>query len=180
MDFTFTEDQLLFQESVRDFLVNEVTPERIRRSWESDTGREDALWSQLTELGLVGMTVPEEYGGLGMTALDFVLLAQECGYVALPEPLVHTALVAVPLLRDIGGELAAGWLPRIAAGEAKVMVGLEQNLLVEDAHIADLLLLQRGDAWFALDPTQVTLRHNPSVDPSRRLYAVAFESGSAT
>ena len=98
MDFTFSEDQLLFQESVRDFLVNEVTPERIRGSWETDSGRDPGLWQQLTELGLVGMTVPEEHGGLGMSELDFVLLAQECGYVALPEPLVHTALVAVPLL----------------------------------------------------------------------------------
>jgi len=172
MDFTFTEDQLLFQESVRDFLVNEVTPERIRAAWESETGREEGLWAQLTELGLVGMTVPEEFGGLGMSELDFVLLAQECGYVALPEPLVHTALVAVPLLKDIGGELAAQWLPQIAAGEAKVIVGLEQNLLVEDAHVADLLVLQRGADLYALTPDQVTLRHNESVDPSRRLYAV--------
>ena len=132
MDFTFSEDQLLFQESVRDFLVNEITPERIRQAWESDSGREDALWAQLTEMGLVGMTVPEEHGGLGMDEVDFVLLAQECGYVALPEPLVHTALVAVPLLKQIGGKLAAEWLPKIAAGEAKVIVGLEQNLLVDD------------------------------------------------
>ena len=115
MDFTFSEDQLLFQESVRDFLVNEVTPERIRSSWETTSGREAALWQQLTELGLVGMTVPQEHGGLGMTELDFVLLAQECGFVALPEPLVHTALVAVPLLQDLGGELAAQWLPRVTA-----------------------------------------------------------------
>jgi alkylation response protein AidB-like acyl-CoA dehydrogenase len=176
MDFTFTEDQLLFHSSVRDFLVAEVTPERIRASWDSDTGRDSALWQQLTGMGLVGLTVPEEHGGLGMTELDFVLLAQECGYVALPEPLVHTALVAVPLLREFGGELAGEWLPRIAAGEARVAVGLEQNLLVEDAHIADLLLLQRGDAWYALEPGQVGLRHNESVDPSRRLYAVAIES----
>ena len=172
MDFTFSEDQLLFRESVRDFLVNEVTPQRIRAAWETDSGRDEALWQQLTELGLVGMTVPEAHGGLGMTALDFVLLAQECGYVALPEPLVHTALVAVPLLLDIGGELAAHWLPLIASGAAKVIVGLEQNLLVEDAHVADLLLLQRGDDFYALSPQQVTLHHNESVDPSRKLYAV--------
>ncbi|MCZ6829046.1 MAG: acyl-CoA dehydrogenase family protein, partial [Gammaproteobacteria bacterium] len=98
MDFTFSEDQLLFQESVRDFLVNEVTPGKIRELWATDSGRSDELWAQLTELGLTGMTVPEEFGGLGMDELDFILLAQECGYVALPEPLVHTALVAVPLL----------------------------------------------------------------------------------
>jgi alkylation response protein AidB-like acyl-CoA dehydrogenase len=176
MNFTFSEDQLLFQSSVRDFLAGEVTPGRIRASWEREDGRDPALWQQLTELGLVGLTVPETFDGLGMSELDFVLLAQECGYVALPEPLVNTALVAVPLLRQIGGDLASRWLPLIAAGEAKVAVGLEQNLLVEDAHVADLLLMQQGSAWYALTPAQVELRHNESVDPSRRLYAVATKA----
>ena len=180
MDFTFTEDQLLFQESVRDFLVNEVTPERIRASWETDTGRDRALWQQLAELGLTGITVPEEHGGLGMDALDFVLLAQECGYVALPEPLVHTALVAVPMLADIGGELAAHWLPKLAAGEAIVVVGLAQNLVVEDAHMADLLLLQGGDELVAATADQVVLQHNESIDPSRKLYTVEVAAGATT
>ena len=179
MDFTFTEDQLLFQDSVRDFLVNEVTPERIRGLWETQSGRDEALWGQLAELGLTGMTVSEEYGGLGMNELDFVLLAQECGYVALPEPLVNTAMVAVPLLQDIGGELAAHWLPMVASGEAKVVVGLEQNLMVEDAHVADLLLLQQGGRLVAATPDQVSLRHNESVDPSRKLFVVEV-TGEAT
>lgn len=179
MNFTFTEDQLLFQSSVRDFLTGEVTAERVRASWEREGGRDPALWQQLAELGLVGLTVPEAYGGLGMNELDFVLLAQECGYVALPEPLVNTVLVAVPLLQRMGGELATGWLSRIAAGEAKVAVGLQQNLLVEDAHQADLLLLQQADRWYALTPEQVELRHNESVDPSRRLYAVDISADAS-
>ena len=144
------------------------------------SGRDSQLWSQLAELGLTGMTVPEEHGGLGMSELDFVLLAQECGYVALPEPLVHTALVAVPLLQQIGGELANEWLPKVAAGEAKVIVGLTQNLLVEDAHVADLLLLQRDGALIAATPEQVTLQHNESVDPSRKLFSVEVSSEAAT
>ncbi len=179
MDFTFTEDQLLFQDSVRDFLVNEVTPERIRESWETDSGRSDELWGQLAELGLTGMTVPEEHGGLDMSELDFVLLAQECGYVALPEPLVHMALVSVPLLTKIGADLAAEWLPKIAAGEAKVVVGLERNLLVEDAHVADLLIIQQGDTLVAALADQVSLRRNESVDPSRQLFAVEVLEGAA-
>ena len=175
MDFTFTEDQLLFRESVRDFLVKEVTPEKIRSSWALESGRDPALWQQIAEMGLTGITVPEQYGGLGMSELDFVLLAQECGYVALPQPLVHTALVAVPLLMAVGGELAAQWLPKVASGEAQVVVGLEQNLVVEDAHTADLLILQKGTALFAVTPDQVTLRHNESIDPSRKLYAVELK-----
>ena len=179
MDFTFTEDQLLFQDSVRDFLVSEVTPGRIRALWETATGRDDGLWRQLAELGLTGVTVPENFGGLGMGELDFVLLAQECGYVALPEPLVHTALVSVPMLKEIGGELAAEWLPRVAAGGARVVVGLEENLVVEDAHVADLLLLQRGDKLVAATAGQVCLRYNESVDPSRRLFAVEPAAGAS-
>jgi len=180
MDFTFTEDQLLFRESVRDFLVNEVTAEHVRASWDLDDGRDEQRWAQLAELGLTGMTVPEAQGGLGMSELDFVLLASECGYVALPEPLVHTALVAVPTLSAIGGDLAASWLPRVASGEAKVVVGLEQNLWVEDAHIADLLLLQRGDVLIAAERSHVDVRLNESVDPSRRLFAVDVHEGAAT
>ncbi|NQX88917.1 MAG: acyl-CoA/acyl-ACP dehydrogenase [Halioglobus sp.] len=179
MDFTFTEDQLLFQDSVRDFLVNEVTPQRIRALWDTDSGRDDALWQQLAALGLTGLTVSEEFGGLGMNELDFVLLAQEAGYVALPEPLVQTAMVAVPLLSSIGGDLAAEWLPKVAAGEARVVVGLAQNRLVEDAHVAGLILLQRGGDLIAVTPDQVSLRHNDSVDPSRRLFMVDASKATA-
>ncbi len=184
MDFTFTEDQLLFQESVREFLVNEITADSIRALWTTDSGRSDALWQQLTELGLTAMTVPESMGGLGMTCLDFILIAQECGYVALPAPLVHVALVAVPLLTqlsgDVGGALKQHWLPAIAEGRAKVMIGLEQNELVEDAHTADLLILQKGQSLFAVTANQFSYTFNESVDPSRKLFTVEWDESNAT
>ncbi len=180
MDFTYTEDQLLFQESVREFLVNEVTCEKIRALWESDTGRSDELWGQLAELGLTGMTVPEEFGGLGMNELDFVLLAQECGYVALPANLTETVLVAVPLIASLTNDtFKTEWLPKIADGSAKVAVGLELNLLVEDAHVADILIMQKGSALYAVDPKAATIEFNASVDLSRRLYSVDFDESAA-
>ncbi len=179
MDFTFTEDQLLFQESAREFLLNEITAEKIRGLWETDSGRSDELWRQLAELGLSSITVPEEYGGLGMNELDFILIAQECGYVALPEPLVHTALVAVPTVLAISS-LKDEWLPKIASGSAKVIVGLEANLLVEDAHLADLLILQSGEELHALKPEQVQLQYNQSVDPSRKLYSIDWTPSKDT
>lgn len=181
MDFTFSEDQLLFQESVRDFLVNEVTTESLRVGWDDDSGRSAALWQQLAELGLTGMTVPEEFGGLGMSELDFVLLAQEAGYVALAEPLVHSSLVAVPTILASGNRaLAEQWLPKIAAGEAKAVVGLAINGLVEDAHIADLLILEKGGAVYALEQQQASLRANESIDPARKLFAVEFDTAAVT
>lgn len=179
MDFTFTEDQLLFKDSVREFLLHEVTPERIRQNWGSESGRDQALWQQLAELGLTAVTAPESSGGLGMSELDFVLLAQECGYVALPEPLVNSVMVAVPLLKQLGGSLAEEWLPLVAGGEAIVVAGIGQNQLVEDAHIADLVLLAQGGDIYALTQGQFTATFNESVDPSRRLFSLAVAANVA-
>jgi alkylation response protein AidB-like acyl-CoA dehydrogenase len=179
MDFTFSEDQLLFRDSVRDFLVNEVSPARVRASWERETGREDALWQQLAALGLTGLTVPEARGGLGMDELDFILLAQECGYVALPEPLVNTVLVAAPVLAQLGTPDAEAWLARIAAGEVRVAVGCSENGLAEDAAQAQLLLWADPEAFYLLEPDQYRARFNASVDPSRRLYAIERAAGVA-
>ncbi len=180
MDFTFTEDQLLFQESVADFLRSELTPEKTRALWETESGRSDELWQQLAELGLTGMTVPEEFGGLGMNEVDFVLLAVECGYVALSEPLLQTVLVAVPTLMKSGNDgLCREWLPKIAAGEARVAVGLEENRFVEDAHLADLLLLERDGALYAVTAENARITFNESVDPGRKLYSVDFGKGEA-
>ena len=181
MDFTFSDDQLLFQEEVKKFLVNEVTPEKIRALWETESGRSDDLWQAMASMGLTGLTVPEEFGGMGMNAVDFVLLAEACGFVALPEPLVETVLVAVPLINALSVDAVKfAWLPRIASGEAKVAVGLSQNLLVADAHIADLLLLQHGDELHAVTKGQVQLTHNESIDPSRKLFSVQWEPSTAT
>ena len=181
MDFRFSDDQKLFQQTVREFLVAEITPERIRASWQTDTGRSDALWAQLAELGLTGITVPEAHGGLGMNELDFVLLAEEIGYVALPEPLIDTVLVGVPCLRDCGNEqLAAEWLPKIAAGEAKLAIGLDCNPLVADAHVAGLLLLAHGDELHAVPRADVTLTANECLDPSRRLFRVDWTPSAVT
>ncbi|MBT8766018.1 acyl-CoA dehydrogenase family protein [Metapseudomonas boanensis] len=183
MDFTFSDDQLLFQDNVRAFLTNEVTPERIRDLWQTESGRCDYLWTQLTELGLPAMTVPDGFGGLGMNELDFILLAQECGYAALTEPLVDTVLVGVPLLAALGNEqldLQSEWLTRIAEGKARLAVGQPGNPLVADAHVADLLLLPHGDEVHAVPRAAVALVRNASVDPSRQLFRVDWTPTAAT
>ncbi len=181
MDFRFSDDQRLFQRTVREFLVAEVTPERIRAAWQTPTGRSDELWSQLAGLGLTGLTIAEEHGGLGMSELDFVLLAEEMGYVALPEPLIDTVLVGAPLLARCGNAaLASEWLPRVAAGDAKLAVGLACHPLVADAHVADLLLLQHGDEMHAVPRAEVTLTANECLDPSRRLFRVDWTPSAST
>ncbi|WP_460421767.1 acyl-CoA dehydrogenase family protein [Pseudomonas sp. ZL2] len=183
MDFSFSSDQLLFQDNVRSFLLNEVTPERLRELWQSDSGRCAVLWGQLVELGLSAITVPEACGGMGMNELDFILLAQECGYAGLPEPLVDTMLVGVPLLAGLDAQhapLQQRWLARIAEGRARLAVAEPGNPLVSDAHVADLLLLAHGDEVHAVERSAVSLIRNASVDPSRQLFQVQWTPSAST
>ena len=181
MDFRHAEDPLLFQETLRDFLAKECTPETVRAIWESKTGRSPALWKKLGEMGVTGLLVPEARGGAGFDETTGVLLLEEAGRVALPEPVIGTAAVAAPLLRELGGALAAEWLPRIAAGEAVVAVGHPVSPFVEDAHVADLLLLANGEGELhALRPADGRITEQPANDPARRIANIAFTPSAAT
>ena len=181
MRFAFSEDQLLLQSTVRDFLSKECTPEVVRALWASESGHDAVLWSKLAELGVPGALVPDAHGGMGLDERDLVLLLEETGRVALPVPVVASAAVGAPLLRDAGdAKLAERWLPRVAAGDAILAVGHPANPFVTDAGVADLLLLARGDDLHAVERSAATLTHQPANDPGRRLFRVAWTSSAAT
>jgi alkylation response protein AidB-like acyl-CoA dehydrogenase len=183
MDFTFTEDQLTLRANVRSVFMKEIAPEQVRELWETDTGRSADWWQLVTEQGLTALSVPEEYGGLGLTDIDWVLMAQEVGYYGLTEPLIDTAWVGAALIAALPESAAAFkdvWLARIAHGEAKLAIGHPLNPLVENAHVADLLLLHHGDEVHAVPRAQVSLIAHASLDASRRLFAVEWTPSEAT
>jgi len=83
VDFSFSDDQVMFRDAVSDLLSKECPPEAVRAAWENDTGRTSGLWEALAEMGVVGMTAPTSAGGLGMDETDLVLLLEEAGRAAL-------------------------------------------------------------------------------------------------
>jgi alkylation response protein AidB-like acyl-CoA dehydrogenase len=173
MRFAFTDDQLLFRDAVRDFLAKEASAERLRACWDDDGRVSRDLWSGLAEMGVVGLAVPEEFGGMGMHELDLVLLFEETGRVALPDPVVETVAVAAPLIAEAGSaEFRAEWLPRIAAGESVVALGLIGTPFVLHAEMADLIIVERDDRLVALPGASVTRERQPSVDGARPLFEV--------
>ncbi len=178
MDFTFSDDQLLFRDAVRDLLANECSPDAVRTAWESPDGRVPGLWAKLAEMGVVGLTAPESAGGLGMSQLDLVLLHEEAGKVALPEPLGDHTAVALATLADIAPdhELVA----QAAAGEATIAVGFGDLSAVLGASAADALLLQSGDALHLIDPGDAQIEPFTSVDESRRMASVSFSPSDST
>lgn len=176
MHFGFDEQQRSFQSAVRDLLAAECPPAAVRAAWDGDTAAVATTWAKLAEMGVLGLLVPEEHGGLGLGEVDLVLLLEETGRAALPSPVLSTAAVAAPLLRDHAPEaVAAAWLPRIATGDAAVVVGFEGAPNVVDADIAHLLVMQSGPELYAVDPAAASLRRERSVDGSRRLFTVDWE-----
>jgi alkylation response protein AidB-like acyl-CoA dehydrogenase len=178
--FEFTDEQRLLQQTVREFLDREAPVAWVRAQWQTETGRSREFWRRLAEIGVPGLLVPEEHGGLGLDEIDLVLLLEEAGRAGLAEPLVAAA-VAVPLILGLRDpELAARWLPAIAAGDAIVAVGHPVNAFVSDAHVADLLLLASRDELHALPRGAVELTAQPANDPARRLFSVRWSPAPAT
>jgi alkylation response protein AidB-like acyl-CoA dehydrogenase len=179
MRFSFDEDHRTFASALRELLEKECTPEHLRDV--AGTGRSLDRWQLLAEMGVTGLTVPADHGGLGMDEVGLVLLLEEAGRAALPEPIVETIAVAVPLLSEIGApDLVSRWLAQVAEGRAIMTVGLERLGHVADAHVADLLLLQSGDELHAVTSDQVQIEPKATLDPTRRLFDVNWNPEAAT
>ena len=185
MDFTFTEDQIAFRDSISRFLMTEAAPELLRDIWETKSGRSPELWSKIAEQGLMGLSAPEADGGMGMADVDWALLLQEVGYYALPDSLTDTAYVAVGMLSALPeGNKSRAWLSKIAEGSCRVAVGHPVNPTVADAELADLLLLPHATATglelHLLTPEQCEITPLKSIDSSRRLSKVNWKASDAT
>jgi alkylation response protein AidB-like acyl-CoA dehydrogenase len=129
MHFAFTDQQTEFRDTVRQVLTKECTADDLRAAFDAPVAR-GPRWSLLAELGVVGLTVPEAHGGLGLDLLDLVLLLEEAGRVGLPEPLLETTALAAPLLAEhdewqpagVAGETPGSLLAAIAAGSVAACV----------------------------------------------------------
>lgn len=175
--FRLNDDQRELQRGFREFLAGAHPSERVRELWQSETGRSPELWSQLSELGVVGLTVPEDAGGLGFGEVEVAALLEEAGYAMLAEPLLPNTAVAAPLLRELCP--ATELLAELATGKTIATVGFGAAPLVSDAHIAGLLLLERDGSLFVVRREHAELTEQPGVDRARRLFSVDWEPGAS-
>jgi alkylation response protein AidB-like acyl-CoA dehydrogenase len=192
MRFSFDEQQLAFASQLRSFAEKQCSAADIRDAWHSPVGWSRARWAAMAEMGVVGLCVPEAYGGLGLGLTDIVLLLEEAGRACLPEPLLETAVLGVFLLGCASGEraeqLRLDWLPRLASGDAVLAVGTSSMPAVPAAAGADLLFLERrtehGDEItrevHLLPAEKVQRVALPSLDGARGLARVSWEPSDGT
>ncbi len=150
MDFGLSEDQLLLEKTVRDFLADRVPIERVRELRDADCPNDRGIWGELAELGVAGILVPEAQGGSGLGLLDAALVAQALGHASTPAPYLSSAVMAPVALGAVDGSEA--WLDGIAGGELVFGVAATETFSIREG--AGVVLRDgalHGKAMMALD-----------------------------
>lgn len=154
MRFALSEDQVLLQDSLNRALAELSPLERVRCFADGDESAASAIWAGLAELGLPGLLVPEEHGGLGLGLTEAALAAEALGRVVAPSPFLGSAVLAPLALRLAGSAEHQGrWLPRLAAGQAVAGVAISEPIAGarDGAGVTAAHGRLDGKALFALD-----------------------------
>ena len=118
MDFSFTEEQTLLRNSVQKYLQNTYDFDPRRKVSKSDAGWRKEVYAYFAENGLLGAAIPEDFGGLGGSAVDTMIIAEEFGRALVIEPFIQNAVLAAGFLKAAGSTAQKETLlPAIAAGE---------------------------------------------------------------
>jgi alkylation response protein AidB-like acyl-CoA dehydrogenase len=119
MDLDRTEEQEMLRELARGVCGSYAPSSTVRALEDDPVGYPTEFWKQLGSLDLIGLMIPPEYGGSGMTALEGAVVYEEFGRALAPSPhFVSAVMSAGALLRAGSDEQKQAWLPRVASGDA--------------------------------------------------------------
>jgi alkylation response protein AidB-like acyl-CoA dehydrogenase len=148
MDFELTQDQREIQALTRDFAGAEIDPHAAQ--WDRDHHFPRDLFSKLAELGLMGVCVPEEYGGAGADFLSYVLVLEELSRADAGVGVtlaVHTSATTLPILTFGSDEQKARFVPPLARGEHLGAFALTEAEAGSDAGALRTKAEPNGDGW---------------------------------
>jgi alkylation response protein AidB-like acyl-CoA dehydrogenase len=204
MDFDFSQDQLALRDLAREFLGREAAIPKLRQVIETPEGYDRDVWRRMGELGLQGIPIAEQYGGMGMGMVELALVMEEIGRHAYAGPFFSTVVLAASLIEAAGSEeQKRRWLPKIASGDLTSTVAFAErdpapnvDLLrttitagrvngekrfVPHAATADLILVVgEGGAVAALGKgvSGVSVEPVETMDPAQRDATVRFDDAS--
>ncbi|MBU6393045.1 MAG: acyl-CoA/acyl-ACP dehydrogenase [Sphingomonadales bacterium] len=174
MDFTLSAEQQMFAEAAASLFGDTCTPEHWRKMMAQGTAFDADRWAKVVENGFASLLLPESAGGLGLGELDFALIAQAAGYVALPEPLVESAGIAMPMLAALAPGHAL-----LAAPHTIVAIKPAANPVVASADAASAILLEKDGHAYLASCANVELTPAETIDPLRRVFHVEWNPADA-
>lgn len=127
MDFSIREEQQILIDSLRKFVESSYTFPRRREVQRRQSGFDQDIWSALADMGILGLTLPDHYGGFGEDALSQLLVYKELGRGLVTGPFIPSAVMAAALLQSCANEeIKQRWLPAIASGESIVVPAYQE------------------------------------------------------
>ncbi|MDE0719926.1 MAG: acyl-CoA/acyl-ACP dehydrogenase [Dehalococcoidia bacterium] len=117
MDILPTEEEQMLKNVAREFLEAEVSTALVREMELDGLGYPPALWKQMADLGWLGMSLPEQYGGQGLPLVYLGLIIEEIGRVMAPVPLHSTMVAALTIDSDGTDQQKQDILPAVADGK---------------------------------------------------------------
>jgi alkylation response protein AidB-like acyl-CoA dehydrogenase len=172
MNFGFSEEQALLRAELRKFLDQNAPLPEVRKMVDTPEGFDRNLWNRMGELGWIGLTMPEEHGGVGLDIVTLVVVLEETGRTLFPSPLLSTVIAAKAIEVAGSAEQQARWLPGLAEGSQVGAFALaEAN---DSLDLADIALRGKADgADWILSGTKPIVQDAANAD----LFVVVFRSG---
>ena len=164
MDFRLSDEQTVLRNAVRDFAEREIKPHVM--AWDEAQAFPTSLVGQMAELGLLGIQLPETYGGSAMSAVDYCLaieeLARVCPAVALSVA-AHNGLCSAHIAMFGTEAQKTRFLPPLARGEMLGAWGLTEPSAGSDAAGTRTVAVRDGDGW-VLNGTKQFITHGRGGD----------------
>ena len=164
MDFDITEDQLMIEQMVKDFAEKEIRPNVMK--WDEAQEFPVELFKKAGELGLMGVLVPEEFGGAGLGYFEYISvirgIAKVCGSIGLSIA-AHNSLCTNHILKFGSQSQKENWLPKLASGQWIGAWGLTEPNTGSDAMRMKCTAVQDGDYW-VINGTKNFITHGKSGD----------------
>jgi alkylation response protein AidB-like acyl-CoA dehydrogenase len=148
MEFNYSEEQLALQDTLQRFISRDYDFDKRRAFSASPAGFSAAAWSQYAELGLLSLPFAEEFGGLGGSAVDIMLVMEQFGQGLLLEPYLSTVVTCGSLIQDSASDaLKQRLLPQIAAGTLKLSLAAYEAAGRYDLSYVGCTAQQSGGSW---------------------------------
>ncbi len=149
MNFAFSTEQEELRSLVREFLADRSAEPQVRQLMETEAGFDPAVWGQLgDELGLLGLAIPEEFGGAGCGFVELGVVLEEAGRALLCAPYFSSIILAATTVLHAGDDAACkDYLPGLASGQLRGTLALTEDSGRWDEDGITLAASLTADGW---------------------------------